>query len=175
MKARLVLTVLLAGGCAETASQVPRGSSIRVLTEGSCAQLAWPVDAPISSGFGRRDARPHLGIDLAVPEGTSVRAACAGVVSYAGDRLRGYGRLLIVEHHGGLATDYAHNQALLVAPGATVERGQTIARSGQTGRATAPHLHFEVREAGRAVDPLSRLAPAGRGGSATTQGRRTLR
>lgn len=117
-------------------------------------RLEWPVIAPLSSPFGWRDGRPHDGIDLAVPDGTPVRAADDGAVAFAGDRLRGYGRLVILEHAGGLVTVYAHNEALLVAEGERVARGQVIARSGHTGRVTAPHLHFEVRAGGRAVDPL---------------------
>ena len=120
-------------------------------------QLGWPVDAAISSPFGWRDGRPHQGIDLVVPDGTPVRAAGDGVVAYAGDRIRGYGRLVIVEHAGGLVTVYAHNEALLVVEGQLVSRAQVIARSGHTGHVTAPHVHFEVRVGGRPVDPLPYL------------------
>ena len=122
-------------------------------------QLGWPVTAALSSGFGWRDGRPHEGIDLPVPDGTPVQAAADGVVVYAGDRIRGYGRLVIVEHAGALVTGYAHNEALLVAEGERVARGQQLARSGHTGHVTAPHVHFEVRAAGRPVDPLPYLAP----------------
>ena len=102
----------------------------------------------------------HFGIDLVVPEGTPVRAACDGVVAYAGDKLRGYGRLLILSHGPGLSTVYAHNQELLVKEATPVIRGQIIALSGATGRVTAPHLHFEVRRAGQAIDPLLLLGPS---------------
>lgn len=115
--------------------------------------LAWPVEAPISSRFGMRDGRPHQGLDLAVPDGTEVRAAAPGEVVYAGDQVRGYGHLVILRHPGGLETLYAHNTALLVAPGATVERGQVIALSGHSGHTTAPHLHFEVHAGEAARDP----------------------
>lgn len=125
--------------------------------------LSWPARAAVTSLFGPRDGRPHDGIDLAVPDGTPVRSAASGRVVYAGDRVSGYGRMLIVDHGGGLSTVYAHNEALLVGEGATVGSGQTIARSGHSGRATAPHLHFEVRLDGEAIDPLPLLrrpAPA---------------
>jgi murein DD-endopeptidase MepM/ murein hydrolase activator NlpD len=115
--------------------------------------LAWPVEAPISSRFGMRDGRAHQGLDLAVPDGTEVRAAASGEVVYAGDQVRGYGHLVILRHPGGLETLYAHNTALLVGQGATVERGQVIALSGHSGHATAPHVHFEVREGEAARDP----------------------
>jgi murein DD-endopeptidase MepM/ murein hydrolase activator NlpD len=115
------------------------------------------VSGTLSSPFGRREGQPHDGIDLAVPEGTPVRAACDGRVAYAGDRLRGYGRLVIVAHAGGLATVYAHNSRLEVQEGEPVARGQEIARSGQTGRASAPHVHFEVRRDNHPEDPLKYL------------------
>jgi murein DD-endopeptidase MepM/ murein hydrolase activator NlpD len=136
-------------------------STIRVFTVGDCSQLSWPVQAPVTSLFGARELRPghserHLGIDLAVPSGTPVHAACDGVVAYAGTKLRGYGRLIILQH-GQLATVYAHNSELLVREGQSVVRGGLIARSGATGRVTAPHLHFEVRADGTARDPLEYL------------------
>jgi murein DD-endopeptidase MepM/ murein hydrolase activator NlpD len=157
----LCLLVGLAG-CAAEPALAPRTSTLREVTVEPCVPLEWPVDAEVSSLFGRRDGRPHLGIDLAAPEGTPVRAACAGVVTFASDRLRGYGRLIIVEHGSGTTTVYAHNQTLFVSVGAAVARGQVIARSGATGRVTAPHLHFEVRQKGRPVDPLGLLPARGR-------------
>jgi murein DD-endopeptidase MepM/ murein hydrolase activator NlpD len=153
---RLLLAVLCAG-CAET---LPATSTIRVLKETSaCTSLEWPVNGPLASPFGRRDGKPHDGIDLAVKEGTRVQAACAGMVAYAGEKLRGYGRLIILAHDGGLATVYAHNSQLLVKEGDAVVRGQEIARSGATGHVTAPHLHFEVRRDNRPEDPLKYLPP----------------
>ena len=157
--------LLLLVGCAET-MEPQRQSTIRVYSErvyraraGSCGQMSWPVDGPLSSLFGVRDGRPHEGIDLAVAEGTPVHAACDGVVAYAGDKLRGYGRLVIVQHADKLVTIYAHNRALQVKEGDPVARGQTLALSGQTGHATAPHVHFEVRQDNRPDDPLKYLPP----------------
>jgi murein DD-endopeptidase MepM/ murein hydrolase activator NlpD len=122
--------------------------------------MLWPVDGTLSSPFGSRDGRnhEHEGIDVAVAEDTPVRAACDGMVTYAGNGLRGYGNVVIVQHAGGLATVYAHNRALEVRVGDPVARGQEIARSGQTGHATAPHLHFEVRLGSIARDPLGYLS-----------------
>ncbi|HEY2748179.1 MAG TPA: M23 family metallopeptidase [Polyangia bacterium] len=162
--ARLALVVALAGCATASVDDQPAASTIRELTEtpsdasAGCAAMLWPVDGTLSSPFGRRDGRAHEGIDLAVAEDTPVRAACDGVVAYAGDGMRGYGNVVILQHGGALATVYAHNRALAVRVGETVARGQIIARSGQTGHATAPHLHFEVRKGSIARDPLGYLA-----------------
>jgi murein DD-endopeptidase MepM/ murein hydrolase activator NlpD len=163
--ARLALALALSlslGGCA-TVEEAPATSTIRELTvtasdaTAGCASMLWPVDGPLSSPFGQRDGRAHDGIDLAVAEDTPVRAACDGVVAYAGNKLRGYGNLIIVQHAGQLATVYAHNRVLNVRQGEPIARGQIIARSGQTGHVTAPHLHFEVRKDSIARDPLGYL------------------
>jgi murein DD-endopeptidase MepM/ murein hydrolase activator NlpD len=124
----------------------------------SCLPLAWPVDGAVSSPFGARDGRAHAGIDLAVAEGTDVRAACDGVVRFAGTE-RGYGLVVIVRHASGLETLYAHNRELLVRAGEAITRGALVARSGQTGNATAPHVHFEVHDGAVARDPVGYLAP----------------
>src|SRR5207248_10567066 len=89
-----------------------------------CSQMSWPVDGPVSSPFGKREGKMHDGIDLAVQEDTPVRAACDGVVAYAGNGLRGYGNLIILKHADMLATVYAHNRELLVKEGQAVKRGQ---------------------------------------------------
>jgi len=164
--ARLALLLLwsAAGGCAAVVEEQPATSTIRELTvtpsdaSADCAAMLWPVDGTLSSRFGPRDGRVHDGIDVAVAEDTPVRAACDGVVAYAGNGLRGYGNVVIVRHAGQLATVYAHNRALEVHLGEIVTRGQIIARSGQTGHATAPHLHFEVRKDSIARDPLGYLS-----------------
>jgi murein DD-endopeptidase MepM/ murein hydrolase activator NlpD len=122
-------------------------------------RLEWPIQARVSSPFGVRDGRPHEGVDFRVPSGTPVRAAAEGEVIYAGSGLRGYGRLLVLQHDAHVVTVYAHNSRLLVGEGARVGRGQVITLSGATGRVTAPHLHFELRIDGVARDPLPYLAP----------------
>ena len=119
------------------------------------ARLAWPVAKPVvSSKFGHRWGRNHEGIDLAAPLGVAVFAADDGVVIYADNLLSGYGNMVILEHNGGLLTAYAHNSVLLVQKADRVRRGQMIARVGQSGRATAPHLHFEVRVGEKPRDPM---------------------
>jgi murein DD-endopeptidase MepM/ murein hydrolase activator NlpD len=115
--------------------------------------LQWPVDGRVSSEFGaRRGTRRHGGIDLRASVGTPIRAAGAGRV-IGSQSLRGYGNVVIVDHGSSLETRYAHNRKNLVRRGQRVARGEVIAEVGQTGNATAPHLHFEVRWRGKPQDP----------------------
>ncbi len=123
----------------------------------SLARLHWPVRGKVTSRFGRRHGRSHDGIDIAAPEGTPVRAAASGKVVYSSHRLAGYGNLIIIRHRHDMFTAYAHNQINLVRRGKHVKRGDIIARVGQTGRATGPHLHFEVRRGPTPVNPLAYL------------------
>jgi murein DD-endopeptidase MepM/ murein hydrolase activator NlpD len=126
--------------------------------------LIWPLETVVvSSAFGKRWGRLHEGIDLAAPTGTPVRAAGDGSVLYASDVLGGYGKMVVLQHPGDLLTAYAHNSALLVQMGDKVRRGQAIARVGQTGRATAPHLHFEVRRGKVPQNPYRFLPPLPQG------------
>jgi murein DD-endopeptidase MepM/ murein hydrolase activator NlpD len=118
----------------------------------------WPVRGRIITGFGPRTGAPQSdGIDLAVPEGTSVKAAEDGVVAYAGNELKGYGNLVLVRHQNGYVTAYAHASELMVKRGDQVKRGQIIARAGQTGNVSAPQLHFEIRKGKVPVDPVQFL------------------
>jgi murein DD-endopeptidase MepM/ murein hydrolase activator NlpD len=122
----------------------------------SSAGLVWPVSAPLTSPFGPRWGRMHEGIDLGAPSGTPIAAAAAGAVIYAG-WLGGYGNLTVIDHGGGLATAYGHQSQIAVSVGQSVTQGQTIGYVGSTGHSTGPHLHFEVRASGQAVDPLGYL------------------
>jgi len=117
------------------------------------AKLGWPLKGVLYGRYGVRSGRRHDGIDLSAPEGTPIGAAAAGAVIYAGEQ-NGYGSIIILRHEAGLVTLYAHCSALLVEEGAQVKAGQAIARVGQTGRSTGPHLHFEVREGTRPRNPL---------------------
>ena len=119
----------------------------------SSAGLIWPVDGIVVSGFGMRWGRMHEGIDIAALAGTPIRAAVAGTVIHAG-WLGGYGNLVVVDHGNGLATAYAHASSILVGVGQQVSQGETVSLVGTTGHSTGPHLHFEVRINGVAVDPL---------------------
>jgi murein DD-endopeptidase MepM/ murein hydrolase activator NlpD len=129
------------------------------LTKPLEGQLRQPVAGRISSRFGYRMhpifrvRKMHTGIDIAASQGTSIRAAGAGTVVFAG-KWGGYGNCAIIDHGGGLATLYAHCSRLAVNENQTVSQGQTIGYVGSTGLATGPHLHFEVRRNGRPVDPM---------------------
>ncbi len=127
-----------------------------VLLMAGCALPRWPVEGPVSSPFGIRwngwTPAIHRGIDIAVPTGTPVRAMRGGRVRFAGE-MRGYGKVIWLEHRGGSLSAYAHLSELRVRTGEQVSGGQVIALSGATGRVTGPHLHFEVWVSGRPVDP----------------------
>jgi murein DD-endopeptidase MepM/ murein hydrolase activator NlpD len=128
----------------------------------SSGTFLWPVNGKVVSEFGAAaDGLHNDGINIAAPRGTPVRAAENGVVVYAGNELRGFGNLLLVRHADGFVSAYAHNESLLVERGATVERGQTIARVGSSGSVTSPQLHFELRRGTEAVDPREYLGDLG--------------
>jgi murein DD-endopeptidase MepM/ murein hydrolase activator NlpD len=118
-------------------------------------QFRWPARGRIIQGFksGGND-----GINIALPEGTSVRAAEDGKVAYAGSALKGYGNLVLIRHSNGFVSAYANNGSLDVKQGETVKRGQVIAKSGATGDVSTPQLHFELRRGQTPVDPTSYLA-----------------
>jgi murein DD-endopeptidase MepM/ murein hydrolase activator NlpD len=131
---------------------------------GAPPALRWPlttIHVLIGSPFGARWGKPHEGIDLPAPVGTPVFAAADGRVVYAGGAIRGYGNLIVLKHAGDLLTAYAHNSVLLVSQGQTVRAGDRIALVGQSGHATGPHLHFEVRSGQIPRDPMSYLPPLG--------------
>ena len=121
---------------------------------GDSPQFRWPARGRIISRFGDGND----GINVAVPEGTSVRAAEDGTVAYVGDEIKGYGKLVLVRHANGWVSAYANNGDLLVKKGETVKRGQVLAKSGQTGNVTSPQLHFELRKGKTPVDPTQFLA-----------------
>jgi murein DD-endopeptidase MepM/ murein hydrolase activator NlpD len=128
---------------------------------GTAYALSWPVSslAPISSGFGPRlhpilgVRKLHTGVDIAVPVGTPVEVVAAGTVRRASEDAVN-GRVVIVDHGHGVTTAYCHNTELLVRVGQTVQRGDVVARSGNTGRSSGPHLHFQLELGDRPVDPL---------------------
>jgi murein DD-endopeptidase MepM/ murein hydrolase activator NlpD len=124
-------------------------------SEAANPEFRWPARGRIIQGFkpGGND-----GINIAVPEGTSVKAAESGVVAYAGNELKGYGNLILIRHPNGFVSAYANNGAIEVKRGETVKRGQTIAKSGQSGNVASPQLHFELRKGTKPVDPTQYLA-----------------
>jgi murein DD-endopeptidase MepM/ murein hydrolase activator NlpD len=126
-----------------------------VASDDSNPEFRWPARGRIIQGFtsGGND-----GINIAVPEGTQVKAAEGGVVAYAGNELKGYGNLVLIRHPNGFVSAYAHNGELDVKRGDQVKRGQTIAKSGQSGNVGSPQLHFELRKGSTPVDPTRYLA-----------------
>jgi murein DD-endopeptidase MepM/ murein hydrolase activator NlpD len=137
--------------------------SLRTAPRRPAVPLGWPLLAAVGDEFGPRGDRFHAGIDLLAAAGTPVLAAAAGRVTWAGTRAGGWGKLVTVAHAGGVRTMYAHLSAILVRVGDWIAGGTVIGRVGSTGHATGPHLHFEVRIHGAAVDPLRALVtiPAG--------------
>jgi murein DD-endopeptidase MepM/ murein hydrolase activator NlpD len=136
----------------------PPANAHAKVAEAASPTFRWPVKGRVIAGFGpKTNGQQNDGINLAVPEGTPVKAAEDGVVAYAGNELKGYGNLVLVRHSNGYVTAYAHAKELLVKRGDAIKRGQTIANSGQTGNVDAPQLHFEIRKGPAPVDPLPML------------------
>lgn len=136
----------------------PRGEG----TDGEASFPSWrkfslPLDGPVSSGFGVRGGRLHEGIDILAPEGAAVRAAGYGIVIYAGDRLRGYGNAVILDHGEGVTSLYGHLREIRVRSGDAVAQGNVIGTVGRSGNASTSHLHFELRVGEKAVDPEKHL------------------
>jgi murein DD-endopeptidase MepM/ murein hydrolase activator NlpD len=116
----------------------------------------WPAKGRVIAGFGGASA--NEGINIALPEGTPVKAAEDGTVAYAGSGVKGYGKLVLIRHDNGYISAYAHNGEIAVKPGEKVKRGQAIAKSGQSGNVTSPQLHFEIRKGAHPIDPLPLLS-----------------
>ncbi len=136
----------------KVASADPVGS---VTASDANESFRWPAKGRVINGYG---SSGNEGINIAVPEGTPVKAAEDGTVAYAGSDVKGYGKLVLVRHNNGYVSAYAHNGELDVRPGDKVKRGQTIAKSGATGNVTSPQLHFEIRKGATPVDPIPHLA-----------------
>lgn len=125
---------------------------------GALPTFRWPVRGKVITSYGAKtNGKSNDGINLAVPEGTPVKAAEDGVVAYSGNELKGYGNLVLVRHSNGYVTAYAHASELMVKRGDTIKRGQIIAKSGQSGEVGSPQLHFEIRKGSAPVDPLQFL------------------
>lgn len=136
------------------------GTPVASSSKKGTLRFIWPVNGgKLSSRFGKRGKRAHEGIDIAAPEGTAVLAAADGTVIYAGSGLKGYGKLVIIRHKAGLVTVYAHNKRNLVREAVMVKQGQVIAEVGHTGRTTGNHLHFEVRQGEKPLDPQHHVRP----------------
>lgn len=127
-------------------------------SEGSGAALTagwvWPAKGPVLATF---DGKNRKGVDIGGQEGDAVVAAADGTVSYVGEGIEGFGLIVILQHPGDFVSVYAHNQKVTVKEGETVRRGQTIAHLGRTGNTDRPKLHFQIRRAGKAIDPETLL------------------
>lgn len=124
-------------------------------SSGDKADFRWPARGRVISGYSGKGG--NEGINIAVPEGTPVKAAEGGTVAYAGSELKGYGNLVLIRHPNGYVSAYAHNGELKVKRGDTVKRGQVVASSGQSGNVSSPQLHFELRKGSAPVDPTPYL------------------
>ncbi len=166
-----VLCLLTAAGCAgidvkqrSERGLLQRDGSDSTLTEGTVFEFAtnsrsgefiWPLkQGQITSLYGSRRRDFHEGIDIRANRGTPIHAAKDGRVIYAARKIRGYGNMIVLRHRDGTSTVYAHNKINLVRRGQLVQQGQQIAEVGATGKATGPHLHFEIRKGEMAQDPL---------------------
>lgn len=119
------------------------------------ADFRWPARGRVINGFSGKGG--NEGINIAVPEGTPVKAADGGTVAYSGSELKGYGNLVLIRHDNGYVSAYAHNGDVAVKRGEKVARGQIIAKSGQSGNVSSPQLHFELRKGSTPVDPMPYL------------------
>lgn len=141
---------------------------IALLATTGCSVPRWPVDGSMTSPFGLRrdglDFQIHRGVDISVPTGTPVRAMAPGRVAFAGT-MRGYGKVVIIDHGRGTRTVYAHLSEILVDTGRRLSARPVIGLSGASGRATGPHLHFEILRRGSAEDPVPLLGGEPRKGS----------
>lgn len=135
-------------------ASAPRGGGREIALRDTGLAFEWPLRGRISSYFGSRGSGHHEGIDIPARKGSPIYAAEAGRVIFSDGKLGDYGNVVILKHAGRYATVYAHNRRNLVRKGEFVEKGQAIAQVGETGNATAPHLHFEIRRDRLARDPL---------------------
>jgi murein DD-endopeptidase MepM/ murein hydrolase activator NlpD len=143
---------------ASVAKEEPRATETPVKTAEAMTSFRWPVRGRVIAGFGSKpNGTQNDGINLAVPEGTPIKAADDGVVAYAGNELKGYGNLVLIRHSNGFVSAYAHASELMVKRGDSIKRGQVIAHAGQTGNVTSPQLHFEIRKGSTPVDPTQYL------------------
>jgi murein DD-endopeptidase MepM/ murein hydrolase activator NlpD len=151
-----VLAAFILAGCSAGRAISPRPEHAGAVYR----NFLWPVSGTVASGFGGRGGRHHNGIDILAAEGTPVRAAETGVVTYAGSGLRGFGNAAVLDHGGGSTSLYGHLREIQVKSGDVVSAGSVIGTVGRTGNATTSHLHFELVVDGRSVDPADYLQGA---------------
>ncbi len=148
---KLYITPRKPGSSDETSPQAITEEDLKSKTR-IRSDLVMPVEGKILSEFGIRNGRPHKGIDIGAPSGTPVYAVLEGTVVYSGPQ-GNYGNVVVIEHPNYVMTVYAHNEKNLVSVGDVVKQGQTIGTVGSTGNATGPHVHFEYRIKGKAINP----------------------
>ncbi len=157
-EAEPVQSISLASATTEPAKEISKATTEAA---GALPTFRWPANGRVIASFGTSpNGVQNDGINLALPEGTSVKSAEDGVVAYAGNELKGYGNLVLVRHPNGYVTAYAHAKEIMVKRGDQVKRGQVIAKSGQTGNVNAPQLHFEIRKGASPLDPMRFLKGA---------------
>ncbi len=139
---------------------IGQGKASRGISNSAKGEFIWPVPSSkkLSSKFGKRWGRKHEGIDIPARVGANIVAVAGGKVVYSGSRLGGYGNLTVISHGDGIFSVYAHAKRNFTKRGQMVHQGQVIAEVGMTGRTTGPHLHFELRYEGKALNPLQLLA-----------------
>lgn len=161
---RVGQTLRIPGASAASIARAPEadvGDLARNVSYGSTPSrpgglFDWPVQGRMIGTYGLSEAgKRNDGVNIAAPVGTPVRAAADGEIVYRGSELDGYGNLLLIKHEDGFVTAYAHNDAMLVKKGDRVRKGQVIAKVGQTGSASEPQLHFEIRQNLKAIDPVA--------------------
>ena len=147
------------GTAGAQAPAAPRQSAPPPQQDAAASGFRWPVRGRVISEFGKKpNGERNDGINLAVPEGTPVKAAEDGTVIYAGNELKSYGNLVLVRHENGWVSAYAHNSQLKVKRGDQIRRGQVVAMSGMSGGVTTPQVHFELRKDATPVDPLRHMS-----------------
>jgi len=152
--------VRIAGGLIAVVLVLPGAASARI-SDGAGLGFAWPADGIVSSPFGPRAGGFHPGIDIGSLQALTVRAASAGRVAAAGFAMgyEGYGNVVVVDIGGGFTTIYAHLARPIAHIGELVSRGETIGIAGCTGWCSGTHVHFELRDHGRAIDPIGFFGP----------------
>ncbi len=163
-KGNVVLANADASGSVSGADQerpVQRNASLPEPEPMTGNSFRWPVKGKVISEFGTKPNGSHNdGINVAVPQGTSVKAAENGVVAYAGSELKGYGKLILIRHANNWVSAYAHNDDIMVKRGDKVRRGQIISKAGSSGSVSQPQVHFELRKGSRPVDPTKYMKDA---------------
>ena len=156
----------IAGGLVAVMLVLPAAAYARVSDDASLG-FAWPADGIVSSPFGPRAGGFHPGIDIGSLQDLTVRAASAGRVAAAGFAVgyEGYGNVVVLDIGGGFTTIYAHLARPIAQVGEIVSQGETIGIAGCTGWCTGTHLHFELRDRGRAIDPIGLFGPGASLGS----------